>query len=116
MVQSQQLCTAQKVIRSLLQKGVAEREVHQLVSAIAVETGSANLALPIYDQLPDGMIDLPRAAKRYRRSTNTLHGWINGGRLRVVGRLRAPAAQGGYVVVIEADVARLNSTTLRRNR
>ena len=112
---------AAKAIRSLVVAGTPEGEIHQLVTSIAAEERGRGVAtagddLPVYDVLPDGLIDLPSAAAKYNRSIYTIHGWIRYGRLRVVGRLRAPAARGGYLVVSESDLMRLNTDTPRRRR
>ena len=58
----------------------------------------------IYDELPEGLIDLPSAATKYGRPITTLRGWVHRGKLISVGRLRAPAYGGGYVVVDEESL------------
>ena len=60
--------------------------------------------LPIYTELPEGLIDLPSAAKKYGIPGSTLRTWIQLGRLQRIARLKAPAAGGGYVVVRMADI------------
>ena len=55
-------------------------------------------------ELPDGLIDLPSASKKYGIPGSTLRNWIRRGKLAAEGRLRAPAAGGGYVVVSQAGI------------
>ena len=65
--------------------------------------------LPFYDELPEGLITVSEACKKYRRSPRTLRRWWSNGYIRLMGRLRAPARGGGYLVVstdeIEAHIA-----------
>ena len=61
--------------------------------------------LPIFDELPDGLIDVPTASKKYFRSKSTLYQWIQRGYVTVVGRLKAPARGGGYLVIPESEIA-----------
>ena len=72
--------------------------------------------LPIYDDLPDGLIDLPAAAAKYARSIKTLEGWLRTGRLRQAGRVKAPAPGGGYRVVEEADIVAILRDPPKRGR
>ena len=60
--------------------------------------------LPIYDQLPPGLIDLRSAASKYDCGRQRLYNWIRRGHISAVARLRARAPGGGYLVVDEADV------------
>ena len=60
--------------------------------------------LPIYDELPPGLIDLPSAAENHSLRIHTIRQWIYRGRIRAVARLRAPARGGGYLVVREAEL------------
>lgn len=106
--------SARQVIRDLMDSGVGQGEVHQLVIAVAAENTSTHTpqpveshdkdGLPIYDELPDGLITLTQAIGKYKRPRGTLMAWINRGRIRARGRLRAPAAGGGYLAVREADL------------
>ena len=84
-----------------------------MVSMITTDVDSQPLATPdnpadsadvIYDVLPDGMIDLPSAAKKYDISVKTLGMWVHRGKLPRRGRLRGKAAGGGYIVTDEAAI------------
>ena len=111
--------TEVQAIRSLVAAGVSAKEIHELVTTFAVETRGGDVVveeLPVYDELPEGMIDVPSAARKYRRSTSTLRNWALAGRLRVVGRRRASAPGGGYLVFEEADVEEIDRQTPRRRR
>ena len=60
--------------------------------------------LPIYTELPDGLIDLPSAAKKHGGTVGQFRNWINRGRIKVRGRLRAAAPGGGFLVVSEPEL------------
>ena len=59
---------------------------------------------PIFTDLPAGLIDLPTAVKKHRLKVRTVHDWVKYGHVRLHGRLKAPAAGGGYLVVDEAEL------------
>ena len=102
--------SATQAIRSLAAAGVAEREIHQLVTDVYVQESPPLQEavdvedLPIYDELPEGLIDLPTAAERYKRPRDTFRTWIRRGHIRAVGRLRAASPGGGYLVVRESEL------------
>ena len=54
--------------------------------------------------LPEGLIDLPSASKKYGIKVGTLRYWVHVGKLPRKGRLRAPAAGGGYIVTEDAMI------------
>ena len=54
--------------------------------------------------LPDGLIDLPSASKKYGISVVTLRSWVQRGKLPRRGRVRAPSPGRGYIVTAEADI------------
>jgi hypothetical protein len=77
----------------------------------------AKRELPIFGELPNGLIDLPAAAKKYNCKRSTLNRWTINGSLRVVGRLKAAARGGGYIVVAEDQlVALLEQPRRQRGR
>lgn len=55
--------------------------------------------LPIYNELPDGLITVPEASRKYRRSKATLRRWYNNGYIRLMGKLRGPGPGGGSLLV-----------------
>ena len=55
-------------------------------------------------ELPDGLIDLPSAAKKYGIPVGTLRAWVHRGKLPRCGRLKARAAGGGYIVTTQAGI------------
>ena len=71
---------------------------------IADDVSKADGYLPIYDVLPPGLIDLPTAAKDLGYSVKRLWRWVHRGRIKVRGRLKAPARGGGYPVVDEGEL------------
>ena len=120
MVEVAHTAQATNAIRNLVESGMPEREIHQLVSSIVKDRPPHQEIdvedLPIYDELPEGLIDLPTAAKNTGRSTGTIRMWIRNGRLVAVARLRAGAPGGGYLVVREDDLAHIHDITPTRNR
>ena len=60
--------------------------------------------LPIYTELPEGLIDLPTAMRKFGCRRGRLDSWVQRGRLKVYGRLKGAARGGGYVVVSEAEL------------
>ena len=104
-------------IRAALSSGtLTESEILQMVSTAeppAATNGHAPAEpatgaddLPIYTELPEGLIDLPRAAKKYDCKGPTLRTWVHRGHLKSMGRLRGSSPGGGYLVVSEADLER----------
>ena len=73
---------------------------------------------PIYDELPDGLITLPEAARKYGESGATsrrLHRWVGRERLTHMGYLRGATPQGGYVLLVEAELEALMADDLTRD-
>ena len=75
-----------------------------------LELATDDQELPIYTELPEGLIDLPTAQKKYGCTRSRFHNWVAKGHLKLHGRLRGPAPGGGYLVVCEADLARRLAT------
>ena len=71
----------------------------------------------VYRELPEGLIDLPSAAKKFGVNAKTLYHWVRTGKVRSFGRLRARSRGGGYVVVEEAEVlAYMDAPRLKAGR
>ena len=68
----------------------------------------------IYDDLPEGLIDVPTAVREYGISRSTLSTWRRQGKLHRRGRLRASAPGGGYNVFSREDVLRLISAPVNK--
>ena len=105
------------VIEDALAAGVITRdEILDMVSTVKPPTALNGHApsqpatgaddLPIYTELPEGLIDLPKAAKKYGCKGPTLRTWVHRGHLKSMGRLRGSSPGGGYLVVSEADLER----------
>ena len=62
--------------------------------------------LPVYERgaLPDGLIDLPTASRKYGVNGSTMRRWVISGKIPSRGRLKAPARGGGYLVLSEAEL------------
>ena len=66
----------------------------------APETPPEDAGDVIYEpgELPEGLIDLPSAAKKYGISVVTLRSWVQRGKLPRRGRLRGRSPGRGYIV------------------
>ena len=97
------------VITDALTAGVVTKdEILDMVSTAEPPAEPATGAndLPIYTELPEGLIDLATAVKQYGLNYRTAHGWINKGELSVLGKVRG---RGGLrFLVCEATVARMS--------
>ena len=101
---------AEAIARMVAERALTVNDVAR--NGLASETPPEDTGDVIYerDNLPPGLIDLPTAAKRYHLNNTTVRSWVAKGLVPAKGRLRAPAAKGGYVVVCEADlVAYMNA-------
>ena len=58
----------------------------------------------VFTELPEGLIDLPSAAKKYGINQRTMYNWVHRGRVKARGRLRAPTTGGGYLAVCEDEL------------
>ena len=54
--------------------------------------------------LPEGLIDLPSASKKYGIPVRTLQSWVHRGKLPRRGKLRARSPGGGYTVTEQAAI------------
>ena len=60
--------------------------------------------MPVYDELPEGLIDLPSAAVKHGLKVDTIYKWVRRGKIPCRGRLKAWARGGGYLVVAETEL------------
>ena len=96
--------------------GLSLDEMAGMIAAAAnaeLSLGSVHPTEPddvIYErgQLPEGLIDLPSAARKYGEeygaSVDAMRQWVNRGRIAKAGLLKAPAPGGGYFVVRESEL------------
>ncbi len=93
--------------------GVTPRDILTMLSTAVAEQETEQGPLPgfpgdgqdfVYDELPDGYIDIPTAANKYNVPRPNLHAWLYRGRLRSYGRLRGSSPGGGSHIVYEADL------------
>ena len=84
----------------------AARNGHAVVDYVEPPCGGFALPddVPIYTELPEGLITVPDAGRKYGISRRTIQTWLRKGRLQLRGRLRGPARSGGYMVVDEAEL------------
>ena len=99
-------------IEQAREDGLSPAEMASMITAAENGTHPANGASPkgtddvIYEpgELPEGLIDLPSASKKYGIKVGTLQAWIRRGKLPRRGRLKARAAGGGYIVTEQAAI------------
>ena len=60
--------------------------------------------LPIYTELPEGLIELSAAAEKLGCTVHRIRAWVRRGQVQVRGRLRSGCPGGGHFVVAEADL------------
>ena len=92
--------------------GLSRTEMAGMISAAENGTHAGGGIRPkdtddvIYEpgDLPDGLIDLPSAAKKYGIPVKTLRTWVHRGKLPRLGRLRARSPGGGYIVTEKAAI------------
>ena len=60
--------------------------------------------VPIYTELPEGLIDLPSAVKKYGLKPRTVQDWVKNGHVPLRGRFKAATRSGGYLVVSEDEL------------
>ena len=92
--------------------GLSLADMQSMITAsadIPQTNGSVHPTEPydvIYEpgNLPEGLIDLPSASKKYGISKATLRTWVHRGKLPRLGRLRAKSPGGGYIVTREAEI------------
>ena len=110
-----------RAMSDALTNGLTTGEIAQMLAAqqpLALDYSAQNEAepatgaddLPIYTELPEGLIDLPSAARKYGYHLRTMYMWVRRDRLECRGRLRAPSRGGGYIVVSEHELKERMST------
>ena len=112
------LAVLESEIRDALADGVSLGELRELVSTLLAERRNHQTPsdVPIYQELPPGLIAINEAARKYQRSRRTFQAWIRRGLLELKGRLRAPARGGGKLVVSEAELVALMANPPRPGR
>ena len=92
--------------------GLSPTEMANMIAAATEPQPQTNGVHPtesddvIYEpgNLPEGLIDLPSASRKYGISKATLRTWVHRGKLPRLGRLRAKSPGGGYIVTREAEI------------
>ena len=92
--------------------GLSPAEMASMITAAKKEPQPSNGAGPkdaddvIYEPgaLPEGLIDLPSASKKYGISVVTLRSWVQRGKLPRLGRLRGASPGRGYIVTDDAMI------------
>ena len=64
-----------------------------------LELATDGKELPIFAELPEGLIGLTAAADELGCNIHRIRTWVHNGRVHAKGRLRAPARGGGYLLV-----------------
>ena len=94
------------------QDGLSPAELASMITAVENETPGTNGVHTkesddvIYEpgELPEGLIDLPSASKKYGISVITLRSWVQRGKLPRLGRLRGASPGRGYIVTDDAMI------------
>ena len=68
--------------------------------------------LPLYDELPEGLITLTEAARQYGVPATRIRSWMRTGRITHMGYLRGGSPQGGHVLLVEAELAAAGLATV----
>ena len=70
-------------IRDAFAKGLPLRDIQELVSTIVVDEqrDDTHREVPIYDEIPAGLVTSEEAAKKYGISTSTIRTWVDRGHL-----------------------------------
>lgn len=89
---------------------VADRADHH-----AAELAPADAADVVFDALPDGLIDLPSASKKYGIKSETIRRWVGRGRIAQQGWLLAPR-QNRLVIHEQELVAYMQSEKSKGGR
>ena len=100
------------LLNCALKNGITANEVgtaivNGLVNTRSLRAKASNFPPsvdPVFTEVPEGCIDVPSAARKYNLKINTLRQWINNGHLTRVGRLKAPASGGGYLLTYESEI------------
>ena len=111
-------------VERFLEDGLSPDDMASMITA-AAETKPSNGSVPpakpedvMYEpgNLPEGLIDLPSAAKRYGIRPRTLYEWVKRGKLPKCGRVRAKAPGGGYILTVEAEIVYCRDNPQKRGR
>ena len=92
---------------------------NDIVGVLAArETPPEDEGVVIYEpgELPEGLIDLPTASKKYGIPGATLRRWIQRGKLPKRGRVKAPSPGRGYIVTNEAEILFCRDNPRKRGR
>ena len=68
----------------------------------------------IYDEVPEGLIDLPSAARELGKPPSLLNQWLGKGNINSYGRLKAPARGGGFHLLKMSEILEYLSSPKRR--
>ena len=101
-------------IEQAREDGLSPTEMASMITAATERKHTDNGAHPkesddvIYEpgELPDGLIDLPNASKKYGIPVGTLGAWVRRGKLPKCGRVRAKSPGGGYIVTVDEEIPR----------
>ena len=103
-----------RAVAQALRSGHSPDDIRNMVTEVINDLSTpppADAGDVVYDELPDGLIDLPSACRKYGVKRQTANGWMRKHDIPYLGRLRAPAPGGGYNVTDEIAFKRMS----RRN-
>ena len=109
--------------REAIQLGAEEGRLHSMLTMEATAAEEHHCQPPppdpsgpetIYTELPDGLITVPEAARKYQINRRTIQTWLNQNRLERKGRMRGSARGGGFVLIDECELVRYMNTPKNR--
>ena len=103
---------SEKDLQAMLKTEITDSQVHHC------ETCPPDNYDPdtVYTELPEGLITVPEAARKYRINRRTIQTWLRQNYITSKGRLRGSARGGGFVLVSEAELVRYIATPKRIGR
>ena len=114
------------VNQEALRAGAAEGYLQSMLTTetIAVQDHHCETCPPdnydpdtVYAELPEGLITLPEAARKYNVNRRTIQTWLRQNRLERKGRMKGSARGGGFVLVDESELVRyMNAPRSRGGR
>ena len=102
-----------KGVSQMLSTGVAKADILSMFHTLVNQQDpvSSDSVAPngfdentVFTELPEGLVDVPTASKKYAVNTAYLRDLLRRGRLQLHGRLKASAPGGGYLVLSEQQL------------
>ena len=112
--------------REALQAGASEKDLQAMLKTEVADSQEHHCETcppdnydpdTVYAELPEGLITVPEAARKYNVNRRTIQTWLNQNRLERKGRMKGSARGGGFVLVDEGELVRyMNAPRSRGGR